>query len=129
MKICPLFAAGLILLLTIIASAAAAENSLTTSERSAGWILLFDGESTHGWMTRTSQPLPARHVQDGSVNPHPCDYMLLHQNIWGDFQLALDFKISLKCNSGIFVCTFPLVPREGKDIGFNGIEIAVDDTK
>ena len=43
--------------------------------------------------------------------------------------LSLDFKISKKCNSGIFVRTFPLTPRPGKDVGFNGIEIAIDDTK
>ena len=32
------------------------------------------------------------------------------------------------CNSGIFVRTFPLEPRPGKGVGFNGIEIAIDDT-
>ena len=79
-------------------------------------------------MTPTSQPLPAKHVQDGSLNPHPCDYMLVHEKVWDNFQLTLDFKISPKCNSGIFIRTFPLTPRPGKDVGYNGIEIAVDDT-
>ena len=105
------------------------DNVLTDKERADGWILLFDGTSTKGWMTIKSQPLPASHVQDGSLNPHPCNYMLIHEKTWGDFRLTLDFKISPKCNSGIFIRTFPLTPRTGKDVGFNGIEVAVDDTK
>jgi hypothetical protein len=105
------------------------DNVLTDKERADGWILLFDGTSTKGWMTIKSQPLPASHVQDGTLNPHPCNYMLIHEKTWGDFRLTLDFKISPKCNSGIFIRTFPLTPRSGKDIGFNGIEVAVDDTK
>ncbi len=32
-----------------------------------------------------------------------------------------------QCNSGIFVRTFPLTPRKGKDVGYNGIEVAIDD--
>ena len=55
--------------------------------------------------------------------------MMIHEKPWSDFELALDFKISKGCNSGVFVRTYPLTPRPGKDVGFNGIEIAIDDTK
>ena len=86
MKPCQLNIAGPLVICALIASTApAGENSLTATERSAGWLLLFDGNTTNGWMTRTSQPLPGRHVQHGSLNPHPCDYILLHENIGGDF--------------------------------------------
>ncbi len=54
--------------------------------------------------------------------------MMIHEKQWSDFVLTLDFKISKGCNSGIFVRTYPLEPRPGKDVGFNGIEIAIDDT-
>ena len=54
--------------------------------------------------------------------------MMIHKDRWADFTLKLDFKISQGCNSGVFVRTFPLTPRPGKDVGFNGIEIAIDDT-
>ena len=96
--------------------AGAADNALTEQERAAGWVLLFDGATTRGWMTPTSQPLPARHVQDESLNPHPCDYMLVQERPWDNFQLSLDFKISPQCNSGIFVRTFPLAAasRQGR---------------
>jgi hypothetical protein len=112
-----------------VVEASSKDNSLTEKEKSDGWILLFDGSTTKGWMTTTEKPLPDRHVQDGCLNPHPCDYMLVHERVWDNFQLALDFKISPKCNSGIFFRTFPLKPRPGKDVGFNGIEVAIDDSK
>ena len=54
--------------------------------------------------------------------------MMIHEKTWSDFVLALDFKISKGCNSGVFIRTYPLTPRPGKDVGFNGIEVAIDDT-
>jgi hypothetical protein len=108
---------------------AAEDNVLTDQESKNGWVLLFDGKTTKGWMSVTGQPLPMKNVQEGSLNPHPCHYMLTHEKVWENYRLVLDFKISPKCNSGIFIRTFPLKPRPGKDVGFNGIEIAIDDTK
>lgn len=119
----------LIVLLVVTASTSAADNTLTEQEKKDGWLLLFDGQSTKGWMSIKEEPLPGRHVQDGSLNPHPCNYMLIHEKVWENCKLSLDFQISPQCNSGIFVRTFPLAPRPGKDVGFNGIEIAIDDTK
>jgi len=107
----------------------AADNELSEQEKKEGWVLLFDGKSTTGWMTPKEKPVPASHVQESSLNPHPCDYMLTHEKVWDNFKLALDFEISRGCNSGVFVRTFPLTPRPGKDVGFNGLEVAVDDTK
>lgn len=122
---------GFLTMLTIAISVSlsfAADNTLTEQEKKDGWQLLFDGHSTEGWMSPKEKPLSDKHVQEGSLNPHPCDYMLMHKQVWENYTLSLDFKISPRCNSGIFVRTFPLMPRPGKDIGFNGIEIAIDDT-
>ena len=107
----------------------AADNSLSQKEKQAGWILLFDGRTTNGWTTIEREPLPMRHVDHGALNPHPCDYMLLHEKLWGNFVLSLDLKLSPGCNSGIFFRTWPLQVKPGKDIGWNGLEIAIDDTK
>jgi hypothetical protein len=120
---------GVVLIFLATTKAKAQENRLTEAEQAEGWQLLFDGQTTRGWMSRKQEPLPASHVQDGSLNPHPCDYMLIYDKPLDDFVLSLDFKISRKCNSGIFVRTWPLTPRPGKDIGFNGIEVAIDDTR
>lgn len=119
---------GLLAVVFAIANVSAEDNALTESERSDGWVLLFDGATTKGWTSPKGEPLPESHVQDGSLNPHPCDYMLIHEKAWGNFQLSLDFKISPKCNSGVFIRTFPLTPRPEKDVGYNGIEVAIDDT-
>ena len=119
---------ALIILTLLGSSAFAEENILTDLEKNNGWTLLFDGRSTRGWMSPKHQPLPDSHVQKGSLNPHPCDYMLVYEKLLENFVLAMDFKITEKCNSGIFVRTMPLEPRTGKDVGFNGIEIAIDAT-
>lgn len=110
------------------ATTRANDNELTPDEAQQGWRLLFDGHSLSGWRNSGGEPSKTG-VEQGALNPHGCgDYMLVHEEKFGDFQLALDFKISPGCNSGIFVRTFPLFPRPGKDVGYNGIEIAIDDT-
>ena len=105
-----------------------ADNELTSQEKTDGWQLLFDGKTLDGWQTSSQKP-SLRPIDEGCLNPHKCGgYMLIHEKVWGDYVLSLDFKISPKCNSGLFIRTFPLTPRPGKDVGFNGIEIAIDDT-
>jgi hypothetical protein len=114
--------------LSLPAAVHAADNELTDREKSDGWILLFDGKAVDGWMTSSAQPSKTP-VEDGSLNPHKCGgYMLIHKEPRDNFILSLDFKLSPKCNSGVFIRTFPLKPRPGKDVGFNGLEIALDDT-
>jgi len=104
------------------------DNQITPREKMEGWILLFDGATLKGWKTSSRQPSRTP-VEDGSINPHKSGgYMMIHEEPWGDFILGLDYKISKGCNSGIFVRTWPLTPSPGKDVGFNGIEIAIDDT-
>jgi hypothetical protein len=107
----------------------AADNELTDGEKEAGWLLLFDGKTTAGWIN-SDRSAPRTPVENGALNPHGAGhYMLVHEKQWGDFVLALDFKIAPHCNSGIFVRTSSLDPRPGKDVGFNGLEVAIDDTK
>jgi len=124
----PLLCSSLFLILAA-GSLPAAENTLTDKEREDGWQLLFDGKTTTGWISIKSEPLAVSHVQEDSLNPHPCNYMLVYEKPLTNYVLAMDFKISPKCNSGIFIRTSSLTPRPGRDVGFNGIEIAVDDTK
>ena len=119
---------ALIILTLWGSSAFAEENILTDLKKNNGWTLLFDGRTTHGWMSPKQKSLPDSHVQNGSLNPHPCDYMLVYEKPLENFVLAMDFKITENCTSGTFVRTMPLEPRTGKDVGFNGIEIAIDAT-
>lgn len=117
-----------ILIVLAAAQARAADNELSDEERRAGWRLLFDGRTLDGWLTSDRKPSRTP-VDDGAINPHKAGhYMLIYDQPLADFVLALDFKLSPKCNSGVFIRTWPLTPRPGKDVGFNGIEIALDDT-
>jgi hypothetical protein len=114
--------------LVFCSAAAAADNELTAKEKEDGWILLFDGKTLDGWMTSSEKPSRTP-VEDGCINPHKSGgYMMVHKEIWENYVLACDYKISKKCNSGIFIRTYSLKPRPGKDVGFNGIEVAIDDT-
>jgi hypothetical protein len=124
----------LTLLLTVLSgyglvfAGAAADNRLTADEQKAGWILLFDGRSLDDWMTSDQQP-SKRPSEDGCINPHKSGhYMLVPKQQYGNFKLALDFKLSTGCNSGVFVRTASLTPRPGKDVGYNGIEIQLLDS-
>ena len=118
----------LLLFLPLASIAAAQDNQLTTAERQTGWILLFDGKTLDGWITSERQA-SQRPVESGSINPHRCGhYMMVHEKQWENFILRLDFKLSNGCNSGVFFRTFSLDPRPGRDVGFNGLEIAIDDT-
>jgi hypothetical protein len=120
---------ALVMAAVVSMPAAAADNELTDKERADGWVLLFDGKTLDGWMTSSGTPSKTP-VEDGCINPHKCGgYMMVHKEKWGDFILSCDFKISKGCNSGIFVRTYSLQPRPGKDVGFNGMEVAIDDTR
>ena len=105
-----------------------AENELSSAERAAGWLLLFDGKTHAGWMN-SDKSVPRSPVSDGTLNPHKSGhYMLVHSQPWSNFMLRLEFKLSPGCNSGVFFRTHSLEPRPGKDVGFNGLEVALDDT-
>lgn len=116
------------ILLIMASPAVATDNTLTAEEQANGWRMLFDGKTTSSWMA-SDMNAPRTPVDQGALNPHKSGhYMLVHRQQWSDFVLALDFKISKGCNSGVFIRTSSLTPRPGKDVGFNGIEIAIDDT-
>ncbi len=107
--------------------ARAQDNELTPEEKGAGWTLLFDGKSLDGWMRSDGKP-SNRGVDHEAINPHRCGaYMLVYDKEFSNFELKCDFKVSPLCNSGIFVRTYPLTPRKNRDVGYNGIEVAIDD--
>jgi hypothetical protein len=118
---------GLALLAWCASSAAASadDNQLTPQEKAKGWMLLFDGKTLAGWMR--SDGKPSNHgVEQSSINPHRCGaYMMVYDREFSNFELQCDYKVTVLCNSGIFVRTFPLAP-DGS-VGYNGIEIAIQD--
>jgi hypothetical protein len=118
---------AVLLLFALAPAARCADNELSPEDKAAGWILLFDGKSLDGWIGSDGKT-PRCNVDNNAINPHGCGvYMLCYDQEFANFELQCDFKVTRNCNSGIFVRTHPLKPRPGKDVGYNGIEVAIDD--
>jgi len=85
---------------------------------------IFDGTTPKGWQFTNGKPLPEKFIQDGAINPHGTgSYIVVYEEKLGDFVADFDYKLSKKCNSGVFVRVNNL-----KDPVNSGLEIAIDDT-
>jgi hypothetical protein len=110
-----------------LATSALIALSLAAPSRAAdeGFVTIFDGSGTGGWITSKGAPLPAANVQPDGLNPHNSGgYLTVHEKPHGDFILDLDYKLSKGCNSGVFIRVGDL-----KDPVMTGLEIALDDSK
>ena len=92
------------------APALAADNTLTRAEHHAGWALLFDGKTTHGWRGFKQATIgPGWNVRDGVLFPDP----KLAKDIvtaadYANFDLTFDWRISTKGNSGVMFHVIPV---------------------
>jgi len=78
-------------------------NTLTDSERAAGWKLLFDGKTGAGWRGYRQHTLPAGwQVKDGALTRVAEAGDIITDEQFKNFELALEWKISPGGNSGIF---------------------------
>ena len=78
-------------------------NSLTAEEQSRGWRLLFDGKSTNGWRGYGLKEVPdGWKVRDGVLTCTGKSGDLITADMYDDFELQIDWKISRGGNSGIF---------------------------
>ena len=98
-------AAAVAAALALPAAAAAPLNTLTTREKAAGWRLLFDGRTTAGWRNWKKPGVDAGwRVEDGALvcaDPKATSD-LVSIDAYGDFELAFEWRISPKGNSGIY---------------------------
>jgi hypothetical protein len=81
-------------------------NTLTPDEQKAGWKLLFDGKTMNGWDDpRLKSPAgDAWTIEDGCLkaNKHPrITEDLFTKEEFRDFELAFDWRISPRGNSGV----------------------------
>jgi hypothetical protein len=79
-------------------------NVLSPSEQADGWKLLFDGKTTTGWRNFGKQTIsPSWQVIDGSlVRADSAAGDIITVDKFKNFDLALDWKVAPKGNSGIF---------------------------
>ena len=102
--------AGFCYLAVSVAACCAADredgNALTPEEKAAGWTLLFDGKTMHGWddPRMKSPPGDAWTIEDGCLkanrNPRITED-LFTQDTFTDFELMLEWRISPGGNSGV----------------------------
>jgi len=93
-----------------------APNTLTDAERAAGWTLLFDGQTLHGWRGLGFTGIPTAHwvVADGTIKkvasgkfPVQADGQpleggdLISEGKYRDFELSWEWKVTPGANSGV----------------------------
>src|SRR3974390_915492 len=102
-----MFNRSLTLLLLIAAPffiCAAEPNQLSPSEKSAGWVLLFDGKSFVGWHSYQKKTFPAKGwaVEDGwlrGLGQGGGD--ILSEGEYDQFELQWEWKLAPEGNSGL----------------------------
>jgi hypothetical protein len=78
-------------------------NTLSAAQRAAGWQLLFDGRTTDGWRGWGREDVPPGwQVQDGALTLVGAGGDLVTRESFGDFELALQWRVSAGGNSGLF---------------------------
>jgi hypothetical protein len=86
-----------------VGAAAAGQNTLTAAEQAAGWRLLFDGTTTNGWRGYKSAAMPnGWRVENGLLTKDASVADILTKDQFGDFELAMDWRIGTGGNAGIF---------------------------
>ena len=94
------------------------DNTLTNSEKKAGWKLLFDGKSLEGWRPYQKQVTNSWTVENGIMyckgsvtdkSDKRADMITTDQ--YENFDLSIDWKISPQGNSGILYMVTEEFPR------------------
>jgi hypothetical protein len=93
-----------------------APNTLSAAERAAGWRLLFDGRTFHGWRGLGHDSVPTAHwkVENGAIKKVPTGEIprmadgqpakggdLMTTETFADFELSWEWKIGRAGNSGV----------------------------
>ncbi len=90
-----------------------------------GFVSLFDGNSLDGWFTvpGNTQDTWKINEAEGTLGRDLQQGYIWTVGTYSDFILELEFKLSWRCNSGLFFRTNPADPVQG------GFEIQIHDIK
>ncbi len=116
-----LLAVAAILCVATMPPTAALSQGITPQQAAAGWIMLFDGETTFGLSPRGEAKWA---VADGTVSASEGGKGFLSTNVeYSDFELTAEVWVDAKANSGLFV----RCPPEGAITQDNAYEVNVFD--
>ncbi|USD27533.1 DUF1080 domain-containing protein [Pseudoalteromonas sp. SCSIO 43201] len=117
----------LALTVSCTACASTTDNQLSQQEQQAGWQLLFDGKDMSHWRNFKRDTLdPKWQVKDGAMTlTQGGGGDILTKEIYRNFELQLEWKVSRRGNSGIFV----LVDETGSAIYSRAPEIQILDNE
>lgn len=81
-------------------------NALVSSEKAAGWVLLFDGKKTDGWHGYNMKSFPdCWTIEDGSFTMNTKggaeSLDIVTDKVYKSFALSLEYKLTKGANSGI----------------------------
>jgi hypothetical protein len=84
----------------------AADNTLTAAEKSAGWQLLFDGQSLSGWRgykKKAGEPVAGWEIKDGTLHSlaKAKGEQIITERKFMDYELSWEWKITLAGNNGV----------------------------
>jgi hypothetical protein len=100
------------------------DNELSEQEKKEGWVLLWNGKDSEGWVDSNGAALKAEMFKNGEFDPHgAAGGMVYTKEKYGNFVVACDVKVSPKCNSGVFFRTGSM-----KDPVQTGFEVQVFDS-
>lgn len=86
------------------------KNKLTIDETKKGWKLLWDGETTNGWRGAKLETFPESgwKIENGELivlasggGESTAGGDIVTEDLYGDFELSVDFKVTPGGNSGI----------------------------
>ena len=87
------------------------KNNLTYNEEKAGWKMLWDGKTSDGWRGARSDTFPSDSIwkiENGELSvitaggaESSAGGDIVTKDMFGDFELSVDFKLSPGANSGI----------------------------
>lgn len=118
---------GILLAASLSLPALAADNQLTSDEKSQGWQLLFNGTDMSQWRNFKKADLSDKwQIEDGAMKLTSAGGGdILTKQQYQNFELLLDWKIAEVGNSGIFV----MANETGNMIYSNAPEIQILDNE
>lgn len=132
-----LLSSGLLMILSLFVSRLTAQdNKLSKAETAQGWRLLFDGKSTSGWKSAFSESFPKKgwKIENGCLMVEPSNGAestnggdIITRDLYSDFELSVDFKLTKGANSGIKYFVDPNQPVPANPRSAIGLEFQLLD--